>query len=300
MRFDIVVPVYNKAHTVLRAVESVLSQEYGDFALYVVDDGSSDGGVDSLNLITDSRLTVLRQDNFGVSVARNEGVSQGRSQYVCFLDADDEWDKSFLRRIVSLISDFPEAAIYSTGHRVNENSVVRDVTSSSVRRGYVADFYSLSRSVELVNSSKVVLRRDVLDEIGGFPPGVKVGEDLYVWIRAAFQRNVAYDPFVAVTIFRVFEESKKERSKLVPYPLEYFSRNREFFSGAASLKRYVEFIGLRHVIGSGLNGDFHGGLIRAIALAKLNFFLGLFSFFIIIPPPAFLRYMKRLFDSVPK
>lgn len=294
MRFDIVVPVYNKAHTVLRAVDSVLSQEYEDFSLYVVDDGSSDGGINSLSLLRDSRLTILRQENSGVSVARNTGVSLGHSQYVCFLDADDEWDKGFLQRMALLISDFPEAAMYSTGHRVSEDGVVRDVTSSSVRRGYVSDFYLLSRSIELVNSSKVALRRDVLEEIGGFPSRVKVGEDLYVWIRAAFQKKVAYDPSVAVTIFRTFEESKRERSKLAPFPVEYFSRNRSFFSDSHSLKKYVEFIGLRHVIGSGLSGDFRGGFIRAVALAKINFILGFFSVFFVVLPPFFLRGVKKL------
>lgn len=294
MRFDVVVPVYNKAHSVLRAVESVLSQSYGEFSLYVVDDGSVDDGLVLLNSIEDNRLTILRQENFGVSVARNNGVSAGCSQYVCFLDADDEWDNNFLQRIASLISDYPEATMYSTGHRVNEDGVFREITSGSTRRGYVSDFYSQSRELELVNSSKVVLRRDVLERIGGFPPGVKVGEDLYVWILAAFGRKVAYDSAVAVTVFREFNEGRRERSKLVPYPVEYFSREQSFLLESNSLKRYIEFIGLRHVIGSGLDGDFHGGLIRAIALGKVNLFLGFSSALILLIPSFFLRYAKRV------
>lgn len=100
MRFSVVIPLYNKERHILRAVKSVLNQSYSNFDLIVVNDGSTDGSVQSLNPVL-NRLTLINQENSGESAARNTGISHANHPYIAFLDADDEWEEDFLQSILN-------------------------------------------------------------------------------------------------------------------------------------------------------------------------------------------------------
>src|SRR5512139_3834983 len=87
---SVVIPTYNRAWCLRQAVDSVLAQEFGDFELIVVDDGSTDATADLLAAYAD-RIRVLRQANHGVSAARNAGIAAARGGLFAFLDSDDIW-----------------------------------------------------------------------------------------------------------------------------------------------------------------------------------------------------------------
>src|SRR5580658_4759361 len=90
-RVSVVIPLYNRAHTIERALASVERQRFGDFEIVVVDDASSDGGAGKIGA-RDSRLRILRHEaNRGAAAARNTGVDAARGEYIAFLDSDDEW-----------------------------------------------------------------------------------------------------------------------------------------------------------------------------------------------------------------
>ena len=87
-----IIPSYNRQHTIVRAVKSVLDQTYKNLELLVVDDASTDETADVLASIDDARLTVISQpQNLGVAAARNRGIANARGEYLAFLDSDDEW-----------------------------------------------------------------------------------------------------------------------------------------------------------------------------------------------------------------
>ena len=101
--FSVIIPLYNKSHTIERALKSVLNQTYKNFEAIIVDDGSTDNGIEIVNKYTsDARIKILKQKNQGVSIARNEGVKNSLYQYIAFLDADDEWEKDYLETVLKI------------------------------------------------------------------------------------------------------------------------------------------------------------------------------------------------------
>ena len=95
---SIVIPLYNKAHTIVHTLNAVFKQEYQDFEVIIVDDGSTDNGVGIIQQhFHDNRIRIFHQENQGVSVARNRGVEEARCEYVALLDGDDEWHPDYLK-----------------------------------------------------------------------------------------------------------------------------------------------------------------------------------------------------------
>ena len=126
--FSVVIPVFNKKNYVQHAIESVLHQEYlsevGGVELIVVDDGSTDGSyiiAEQTLQNVDIKTTLIRKENGGVSSARNLGAKKANGTYICFLDADDWWEPTFLQEINILISQYPEAALYGTNYYLIKN-----------------------------------------------------------------------------------------------------------------------------------------------------------------------------------
>lgn len=200
MKFSVIIPLYNKAPYVAKAIESVLSQTFTDYELVIVDDGSKDNSADiaQQTIIRREHCRLIRQENAGVSVARNHGVSASKGEYLCFLDADDWWDSSFLGELVKLIGEFPDAGIYGTNYTiVNETKHKTRVASVGVDEGFDKGYinycqvYAKTMYMPLWTGA-VCVPRSVFDEMQGFPKGIKLGEDFLLWIRIALKHKVAF------------------------------------------------------------------------------------------------------------
>ena len=110
MKLSIIVAVYNVAETLERCVQSILGQDFGDFELLLVDDGSTDGSgllADRLAQ-TDVRLAVFHKANGGLSSARNHGLDRARGEYLAFVDGDDEFAPGTLSAVMALAGEHPE------------------------------------------------------------------------------------------------------------------------------------------------------------------------------------------------
>ena len=118
MRYSVIVPLYNKAEYVGRTLASLFAQTRSDYEVVVVDDGSTDDSyLEAVRAAQGrSQCRIVRQDNAGVAAARNKGVELAEGKYVCFLDADDWWEPTFLEEMESLISACPDAGLYATGY----------------------------------------------------------------------------------------------------------------------------------------------------------------------------------------
>lgn len=200
MRFSVIIPLYNKAPYVTKAISSVLSQTFTDFELIIVDDGSSDNSADiALQAIEgQGNCQLLRQENAGVSMARNNGVASSHGDYLCFLDADDWWEPTFLNEMSELIEAFPDAGIYGTNYTiVNETKHKTRVAPIGVEpgfgKGYInyCQVYAKTLAMPLWTGA-VSIPRPIFDEMRGFPKEIKLGEDFLLWIHIALKHKVAF------------------------------------------------------------------------------------------------------------
>ena len=200
MRFSVIMPLFNKAPYVAKAIESVLSQTFGDYELIVMDDGSTDESYDIALKTIDGHENgkIYRQQNAGVSMARNNAVTLSHGDYLCFLDADDWWAPTFLEEMTKFIDEYPEAGIYGTNYTiVNETKHKTRVAPVSVdsgfEKGYInyCQVYSKNLAMPLWTGA-VCIPRWVFNEMNGFPKGIKLGEDFLLWIRIALKYKVAF------------------------------------------------------------------------------------------------------------
>lgn len=183
-----------------KAIQSVLVQTFTDYELVIVDDGSKDDSAEIAEKAIDGQpnCRLTRQENAGVSIARNNGVAISQGDYLCFLDADDWWEPTFLEEMSKLIEEYPDAGIYGTNYTiVNENKRKTRVAQVGVEegfeKGYINYFRAYAKTMYMpLTSITVAIPRKVFDEMQGFPKGIKLGEDFLLWVRIAMKQQVVY------------------------------------------------------------------------------------------------------------
>ncbi|MCX6917267.1 MAG: glycosyltransferase family A protein [Verrucomicrobia bacterium] len=196
MTVSVVIPLYNKARHIRRAVDSVLAQAYQDFELIVVDDGSTDAGGDVVREMTDLRIRLITQENAGEGAARNRGIKEAACDLVAFLDADDEWLPCFLETVMRLHTRHPDAGMYATAYRCTQGLVTwrpgfTDCVAS-LDGGLLNDYFRAAMGPQPVQPSAVMIPKHVFEDVGGFPVGVRLGGDLHTWARIALRYRVAW------------------------------------------------------------------------------------------------------------
>lgn len=195
MRFSVIMPLYNKAPYVKKAIYSVISQTFRDFEIVVVDDGSTDGSLSEAKAaLADVSLPyqVIHQENAGVSTARNNGVAVSEGDYLCFLDADDWWAPTFLERMHGLIHDYSGAGAYGTNYYYVKNGRQRVCVTTS-ETGVIDYCKSYSERLQMpLWTGATCIPRAVFDEMGGFRPNLNLGEDFDLWIKIALKHKVVF------------------------------------------------------------------------------------------------------------
>jgi glycosyltransferase involved in cell wall biosynthesis len=183
-----VLPAFNRAATLGRALESVLAQTRAADEVVVVDDGSTDG-TDRLVAGFPS-VVYIAQENRGVSAARNRGVSAAAGEWVAFLDSDDEWRPEKLQRQLEALERNPGHDVCHTdeiwirnGRRVNPG-----------RRHAKAGGRIFRRCLPLcaISPSAAMIRRSLLDAVGGFDEALPVCEDYDLWLRICAHHPVLF------------------------------------------------------------------------------------------------------------
>lgn len=181
-RVSVIIPTYNRAWCLREAVDSVLTQEFKDFELMVVDDGSTDETPPLLQEYGDS-IRVLHQRNRGVSAARNAGISGARGDLIAFLDSDDIWLQGKLAFQVEFFNRHPGALICQTEELWVKNG--RRVNPGKRHRKRGGMIFEPSLQLCLVSPSAVMLRRGLFDQVGFFDERLPACEDYDLWLRVS-------------------------------------------------------------------------------------------------------------------
>lgn len=197
-RFSVIVPLYNKALYVKKALESICAQTYKDFECIIVDDGSTDNSADiaqsiisSLSETDHSIIRILRQPNSGVAKARNVGVENSHGEYLCFLDADDWWEPTYLEEMDKLIKTYPDAGLYGCDYYYVKNGKMKIYPKNA--EGYIdyCKVYTDCKAMP-IHPNGAIIPRNVFDEIGGFNPSIKMGEDFILFMQIVLKYKVAF------------------------------------------------------------------------------------------------------------
>jgi len=193
-RVSVIIPTYNYASFLPRAIESVLSQNYQDIEVFVVDDGSTDGTAQILSQYK-SRIKYIHQENAGLSEARNTGILNSTGEFIQFLDSDDILGPDSVALQVKYLENHPEASVVVCRNRLftkTENGLPK---STGTWRLFQNDLDVHLCHFNIAPPHAFLFRREAIVQTGWFDPGLKACEDHDFWIRAATKGFIpCYNP----------------------------------------------------------------------------------------------------------
>ena len=240
IRFSVIIPLYNKEKEIADTLNSVLKQSYKADEIIVVDDGSTDKSAQIVEKFFKNKIKLIKQKNYGVSAARNRGIKEAKNEYLCFLDADDLWEKDFLEEIKNLIIDFPNAIVYSTSYKMideNGNYLSSKVSLDKNFRGYLYNFIKVFKdNYGVINSSSVCIKKSINSL---FPVGEKKGEDVCLWIELSLKGKFAFVN-KTLAIYKLDASNRSgdiHKEPIIPCQLKWIYKNKD-----RSTKDIVKFV----------------------------------------------------------
>lgn len=189
----VAVPLYNKEREIAAVIQSVLAQTVLPAEIIVVNDGSTDRGPEIVRGLGSPLVRVIDQPNSGVSAARNRAATEAQGDYIAYLDGDDQWRPGYLEKMAELIRDYPGCGAYGAAFDIVSGKKIFP-NNSPATEGVRDDFFREAMKRYILQPSATVIPRKVIEHTGGFPEGMKMGEDLYLWIKIASEYPVCFTP----------------------------------------------------------------------------------------------------------
>ena len=237
MKISVVIPAFNCGLSIGRCLDSVLAQTRSADEIVIIDDGSSDN---TAEICADyskqyAQIKYYYQDNAGVAEARNKGIDLVTSKWVAFLDSDDAWLPEKLAVQASFIDDNPEIAwIAGAFQKVKLlNDKYLDAGAVSTMPGSELVAVSMCNALQLLAgeiqiwTGTVMMRRETVQSLGGFPTGWQVAEDLDLWVRFAIQEPMigyACKPIAVYTVDQPSSLTGSASDSISPAKLKFFRR----------------------------------------------------------------------------
>ncbi len=175
-----IIPTFNRGWIICEAVESILNQTYPNIETIVIDDGSTDDTTKKLIPYLD-RITYLKQENKGVSAARNLGIKKSSGQMTAFLDSDDLWETDKISCQVDFFQNNPKAMICQTEEIWIRNG--KRVNPKLKHKKFSGMIFEPSLELCLVSPSAVMMKKEVFDRVGMFDESLPACEDYDLWLR---------------------------------------------------------------------------------------------------------------------
>jgi len=222
---SVVIAAYNAARFIGETLESVFVQSVTDYEVIVIDDGSTDATPAVLEAITDSRLQVIRQDNAGVSSARNRGIAAARGRFLLILDADDILAPNALARHLAVFEAQPDAVLTYGEAPIFQSDDGPPAGDSAPTGGlfHGRPQGDTLRAMLVANPITTVgctmVRHEAVRQTGGFPMGVELGEEWVFWCDLAALGSVVWLGPEPVLYYRIHPNSRARVLALDPNSL---------------------------------------------------------------------------------
>jgi len=195
--FTVIITTYNRARKVEEAIDSVLAQTFDDYELIVVDDGSTDETPERLSQrYSESQINYVYQRNRGKPGARNTGIKLARGEYIAFLDSDDRWKPNKLERQAAFIREHDNVEIlYGPVEVIDESGKMLVEDTHRIRKAFQRQHHRGETYENLIDkwvlfSSNLVIKRDLIERIGGYDEAIHHLEDVDLYLRVALNKCV--------------------------------------------------------------------------------------------------------------
>ena len=198
-KISVIIPTYNRAHTLTKAIRSIQDQTHPVDEIIIVDDASSDNTEQIVGMIDDDRLLYFRlEKNRGAGGARNYGVSQAKNGIIAFLDSDDVWHPDKLeKQITHMMSHLEYNLVYSAyvRHYPSSDLIVPNMTGDNLPEGYILSDLLFENTV---STQTILMTKSLFEEAGGFDEALRSLEDWDLAIRCAKLGPLGFVPEVLV------------------------------------------------------------------------------------------------------
>ena len=249
-RVSVVIPTYNRAQLVNRAIQSVLDQTYQNFELIVVDDCSTDNTEEGISAIGDERVRYIRHDtNKGASASRNTGINASMGELIGFLDSDDEWLPEKLRSQVEVIdSSSSSVGLVYGGYEVVDDEMKRTIQQVyPEKRGYI--FEDVLKMNGPTNPLTPLVRRECFEKVGLFDEEMRFGEDWDMWVRIAehYEFDFVDQPVgkYYVSQYQITRDRKRVLESLSKFQVKH---QHQLAENPAILAHQLKWIGQRYLV----------------------------------------------------
>jgi glycosyltransferase involved in cell wall biosynthesis len=189
---SVIIPNYNYSQYVGEAVESVLSQTYANVEISVVDDGSKDNSLEILQTFRD-KIKIVKQQNAGVSVARNNGVANSNGEFIAFLDADDVWlPEKIEKQIALFLNDKDLGLVHVAVQDIDAAGKNLETHFNGLSGDVSQELLLFKGAVILGGGSGIMISRKVFEEVGGFDLRLSTSADWDIFYQISSRYKVGF------------------------------------------------------------------------------------------------------------
>jgi len=303
INFSIVIPLYNKNAYIIRALESIKNQEYKNYEVLIIDDGSTD---ESINTVREwlincektlyGKIRLISQKNTGVSATRNRGAFEAKYEYIAFLDADDFWKEKHLLNLKNLIMKYHDQVdIFSNGiiFQINHEEIYLRLNVHNSFVGILDYFSAGMESHGYVNSSSVCVKKTALLE-NPFPLDMKFTEDLVTWARISNSRGVAFSA-EKTSVYVHDSAYASVCSDFIDF-VKFENYVSQIYDGRSIVKQYIRHILMHAILTARIHMPYKVFVQQTIKICckyKISTFLTLSALFIPKKLLLFLRNRRK-------
>ena len=208
--FSIIIPVYNREHTVSNAIKSVLGQTFLNFELIIVDDCSTDQSVDLIKSFNDNRIRFFEMPtNSGAAAARNNGIKNAKGIYISFLDSDDAYEPDFLKESYDLLCDTSSKIgfMWTGVNRIENNHIHQESWSPKFIQN---SYFTFLNALHIGTNSGITIKKEVFEKCGYFNENLQAAEDTDFFLRITKDFDYV---FTTKTLMNVYRDGHDRLSK---------------------------------------------------------------------------------------
>jgi len=243
--FSVVIPLYNKEKYIQNTLKSVLNQEYQNFEIIIVNDGSTDNSLHQIQEIEDSRIHLFNQQNLGVSEARNRGVKESKGNYITLLDADDYWYPNHLTNFITSINKNTGQKVFCNNYKIQiseQNFKIPEYSylPSKSEICVINDYFESSFINSIAWTSAICFSKSIFNSNAyWFDSKMSSGQDTDLWIRLGLNYSFVFNPKITA-IHKKFVADNLSKSNNADSRFLMTQKYLEEETGNANLKRFMD------------------------------------------------------------